>query len=142
MNLTVLQPVVRPDACGGLGGGAMLAVGAVEVMSMGSGEQRAAGFALLAFAALNALFGLLGLIGGGPAGVVGLTLVVAAVVAVLGLLVRGGSRSATLVAVALLGVLLAYELVSVVRQPRAQLVIWVLIIAALEVLVFRALRSA
>jgi len=121
----------------------MLAAGTVGwVMSMGTNEQRAAGFALLAFGALNGVFGLLGLVGGGPAGVVGLTLVIAVVLAVLGLVVRGGSRSGALVAGGLLGLLLAYELVSVVRQPRAQLVIWVLIIAALEVLVFRALRSA
>ncbi len=109
---------------------------------METSEQRAAGFGLVAFGALVALFGVLGLIGGGPAVMVGLTLAVGVVFVLLGLLMWGGSRPATVAALILLGLLLAFQLVSLARNPNVQLVIWVLIIGILAYLTLRALRSA
>jgi hypothetical protein len=116
--------------------------GAEREAGVETSEQRTAGFGLLAFGALVVLFGLLSLVGGGSAALVGLTLAVGVVFVLLGQLIRAGSRQATVAALVLLGLVLVFELVSLVTNPGVQLVIWVLIIALLTYLTVRALRSA
>lgn len=108
---------------------------------VGTTEQRRAGTALVVFGGLNALLGLVGLMGGGQALVVGLTAAMGVVFVLLGLLVRDGSRPATVAAVALLGLLLAFYVLMLVQDATVQLVVWVLITGAFAYLAVRALRS-
>lgn len=105
-------------------------------------RERSAGTALLVLGGFNALFGAVGMLAGGVLSAFGLAALAGVVFIALGLGVRNGSRQAIIVAAVLLGLLLAWQLVQLVRDPGAQLAVRVLITGAVTALVIRARRGA
>jgi hypothetical protein len=107
---------------------------------MGTREQRAAGVALIVLGVVNALVGLLG-VGTQPV-LFGVVTVIGLAFVAVGWLVRGGSRQAAVVALVMLGLLLALELFTLVQNPSGTAFVRPLITLALGFLTLRALQSA
>jgi len=109
---------------------------------MGTQEQRTAGTALIVLGGLNALLGLLGLFGGTLLTTFALLTLIGVAIVVLGVLMRRGSRSATLVSLVVLGLLLVNQLVLLVVSPDATTVLRIAITALLAYLTYRAYQTA
>ncbi len=107
-------------------------------------EDRSAGLALIVLGGVNAVLGLvLALAGGDPGVRTGgiVTVVAGAVLVALGVAIRGGSRAAAVAALVLLGLLLLFQLYTLVAGADASALVRLAVTGLVLFLVVRAVRA-